>query len=205
MCIRDSSYIGPVGPIGTGSRWPVSPPVGLRPPRTLRHLGPLCRPSASWPYRPHWPGGGGCAPPHTLSAYLEEAKASSNSSDSMIGSRSCLDPDLASGSGIQIWNLDLASRSGTQIWHPDLASRSGIQIWYPDLVSGSGIGSRIGFNIGFRGASALEAEGRPNGGLGAEPPGKKLSFFLPGRDSPRCRTNAEIPSHLDGLPCPQIG
>ena len=104
---------------------PVGPLVGLRPPMSLRHLGPLCRPSASWPYRPRWPGGGGCAP-HTLPAYLEEAKASSNS-DSMIGSRSCLDPDLASRSGIQIWQSN-------RPWRP-------------------------------------KAEGRINGGLGAEPPG----------------------------------
>ena len=78
-----------------------------------------------------------------------------------LANRFCLDLDLASGSGIQIWNPDPASRSGIQIWNPDLASRS------------SGIGSRIGFSIGFRGALALEAEGRLNGGLGAERPEKK--------------------------------
>ena len=33
-------------------------------------------------------------------------------------------------------------------------------------------------------ADIMEAEGRLNGGLGAEPPGKKTSFFLQGRSAP---------------------
>ena len=37
------------------------PKVGLRPPRTLRSLGPLRRPAAFWSFRRRWPGGGGCA------------------------------------------------------------------------------------------------------------------------------------------------
>ena len=155
---------GPVGPFG--------PLVDLRRPRTLRHLGPLCRPSASWPYRPCWPG----APPPLH--ILRRLKPPQTPPYSIIGSRSL--PGLGSGiprSGIWIWNPDLESRSGIQIWHPDLESRSGIQIWSPDLKSRSEIqiwNPNIGFSIGFRGTLALEAEGRLNGGLG---PREKTKFF----------------------------
>ena len=38
----------PLAPLAPGPVDPVGPLVGLRPPSTLRHLGPLCRPSASW-------------------------------------------------------------------------------------------------------------------------------------------------------------
>ena len=49
--------------------------VGLRSPRTLWHLGPLCQPSASRPFRPRWPGGAAPPPhPHTHLHILRRLK-----------------------------------------------------------------------------------------------------------------------------------
>ena len=76
------SYVGPVALLAQGPVGALVLLVGLRPPRTLRHLGPLCQPSAcSGPIGPLARGGGAVDflfrpwrhfehPSHTLSIFL---------------------------------------------------------------------------------------------------------------------------------------